>query len=95
MGIDIGSVVYNYHHGLLRFGTVREKFVENKWTHFRVDWVQDQVYNEGVEWTNHLRNEDTRKYTFRADEIRPVELDHLKAVVRDLDDTTECVLSEQ
>ena len=83
--IEIGSFVFNYHHGLLRFGVIQSKLTDsNNWAQFKVRWLEDQRHDESVAWTEKLRPDQvgkTRKETYRADQLSPIDLDHMVKVV--------------
>ena len=50
-GIDVGSFVMNYHHGLLRMGVVsRIRTDKQGWAHCKVDWLEDEIYESSKEW---------------------------------------------
>tara|TARA_R110000787_G_scaffold61675_4_gene139577 strand:+ start:1627 stop:1923 length:297 start_codon:yes stop_codon:yes gene_type:complete len=84
--IEVGSFVFNYHHGLLRFGVVQSKLTDSDdWAEFKVNWLEDHRYDESIAWTEKLRPEETgkiRKETYRADQLSPIDLDHVIKVAQ-------------
>jgi|15BtaG_2_1085339.scaffolds.fasta_scaffold00179_19 hypothetical protein len=66
--------------GELRLGKVIESQIdENKWKHFRIEWVSDEIYKTSVEWQEILRpGEDFSKDWYRRDEVAPLDLSLIK-----------------
>ena len=72
-GIDVGSFVMNYHHGLLRMGVVsRIRTDKQGWTHCKVDWLEDEIYESSKEWQMSI--DPTKVYSdeTRVDYLKPV-----------------------
>ena len=72
-GIDVGSFVMNYHHGLLRMGVVsRIRTDKQGWAHCKVDWLEDEIYESSKEWQMSI--DPTKVYSdeTRVDYLKPV-----------------------
>jgi|21_taG_2_1085346.scaffolds.fasta_scaffold00196_24 hypothetical protein len=80
--MDIGSLVYNRYDGLLRFGVIVEKLVGNHgWTHFEINWIEDEAYERAMAWREKLcASRHTPKELYRADEVHPIDGERLAAV---------------
>ena len=73
-GIHVGTFVMNLHHGLLRFGVVDSKRIDEQgWGHCKVNWLADDIHLASVEWNKKLNS----SYQESAPEIR---VDWLKPV---------------
>tara|TARA_B110000211_G_scaffold140641_1_gene160763 strand:- start:426 stop:734 length:309 start_codon:yes stop_codon:yes gene_type:complete len=72
--IDPGTLVMNNHHGLLRFGVVDSKRIDDQgWSHCRIDWLADDVHLTNVEWNKRLRSSYQESSTeMRVDYLQPV-----------------------
>jgi hypothetical protein len=54
-GIDPGTFVMNWHHGLLRFGVVDSKRIDEQgWSHCKVDWLADDIHLANVAWNKKM-----------------------------------------
>ena len=73
-GIEPGTFVMNLHHGLLRFGVVDSKRIDEQgWSQCKVDWLEDDMHLANVAWNKKLGS----SYQETAPEIR---VDWLKPV---------------
>ena len=81
-GIDIGSFVMNYHHGLLRFGIVQSKRKDEQgWAQYTVDWLEDEIHDTNAEWVENMTGTQKKPTEYRADWIKPVSVTWLKKVL--------------
>ena len=81
-GIDIGSFVMNYHHGLLRFGIVQTKRCDEQgWAQYTVDWIEDEIHDANAEWVESMTGTQKKPTEYRADWIKPVSVAWLKKVL--------------
>ena len=56
-GIDVGTFVMNFHHGLLRMGVVKSKRKDEQgWTNFTVDFFEDDIHKARVAWDKKLNS---------------------------------------
>ena len=80
-GIDVGTFVMNYHHGLLRFGVVREKRL-NEYGHayFKVDFLEDDIHKKSVEWDKKMKSTRTHSNEVRGCYLRRVSPEWLRNV---------------
>ena len=72
--IDPGTLVMNNHHGLLRFGVVDSKRIDDQgWSHCTVNWLADDVHLANVEWNRKLDSSYQESATeMRVDYLQPV-----------------------
>jgi hypothetical protein len=81
-GIDVGSFVMNYHHGLLRMGVVESKRKDDQgWTCFTVNFLEDDIHKAAVDWDKKLNVKKARTNEFRCEYLRPVSVQWLKNVM--------------
>ena len=80
--IDVGTFVMNFHHGLLRMGVVEPKRKDEQgWTHFTVDFFEDDIHDARVEWDKKLNSKKVWTNEFRAEYLKPVSVQWLKNVM--------------
>ena len=82
--MNIGTLVYQSRAGLLRFGTIATKELDEKgWAHFAVDWHDDGCHYRAMDWTSKLRNDGIDRYDrhYRSDELAVVAVKHLEKSV--------------
>ena len=54
--MNVGSLVWNVFHRILRFGTIVEREVDDRgWAHFKVDWHEDHSYESARAWDARFR----------------------------------------
>ena len=73
-GIHPGTLVMNLHHGLLRFGVVDSKRIDEQgWSLCKVDWLADDIHLASVEWNKKLNSshQESAPET-RVDWLKPV-----------------------
>jgi hypothetical protein len=81
-GIDVGSFVMNYHHGLLRMGVVESKRKDDQgWTCFTVNFFEDDIHKAAVDWDKKLNVKKARTNEFRGEYLKPVSVQWLKNVM--------------
>jgi hypothetical protein len=81
-GIDVGSFVMNYHHGLLRMGVVESKRKDDQgWTCFTVNFFEDDIHKTAVDWDKKLNVKKARTNEFRCEYLKPVSVQWLKNVM--------------
>ena len=81
-GIDVGSFVMNYHHGLLRMGVVESKRKDDQgWTCFTVNFFEDDIHKAAVDWDKKLNVKKARTNEFRSEYLKPVSVQWLKNVM--------------
>ena len=81
-GIDVGSFVMSFHHGLLRMGVVESKRKDDEgWTHFTVDFLEDDIHEARVEWDKKLNSKKVWTNEFRSEYLKPVSVQWLKNVM--------------
>ena len=72
-GIDVGTFVMNYHHGLLRLGVVRERRLgDHGWAYFKVDWLEDDIHVAKVAGDKKMGARKLPLDEIRADYLKPV-----------------------
>lgn len=81
-GIDVGTLVMNSHHGLVRFGVVREKNLrDHGWAHCQVDWFEDDIYVAKVAWDKKMNAATEELEEVRVDYLTPISPDWLRNVL--------------
>jgi len=72
-GIDVGTFVMNYHHGLLRMGVVASKRVDKDgWTQCKVNWLEDDIYESHKAWGLQIDSDKVYSDETRVDYLKPV-----------------------
>jgi hypothetical protein len=80
-GIDVGTLVMNYHHGLLRFGVVRQKRKgAHGWSYCKVDWLEDDIHTAKVAWDKKMGATKIPSDETRVDWLKPVSPQWLRNV---------------
>jgi len=80
-GIDVGTLVMNYHHGLLRFGVVRGKRIDHHgWAYCKVDWLEDDIHVAKVAWDKKMGAQTPPSGETRVDWLKPVSPQWLRNV---------------
>ena len=80
-GIDVGTFVMNYHHGLLRLGVVREKRTgDHGWAYCKVDWLEDDIHVAKVAWDKKMGARKIPSEETRVDWLKPVSPQWLRNV---------------
>ena len=72
-GINVGTFVMNYHHGLLRFGVVEGKTTDNHGqAYFDVYFFEDDIHKRKVLWEKKMKSNKVHTSTIRGDWLKPV-----------------------
>ena len=81
-GIDVGTFVMSFHHGLLRMGVVESKRKDDDgWTRFMVKFFEDDIHEARVKWDKKLNSKKVWTNEFRAEYLKPVSVQWLKNVM--------------
>lgn len=81
-GIDVGTFVMNYHHGLLRLGVVASKRVDEEgWSQCMVDWLEDDIHTARVDWDRKMGSARSYAEETRVDWLKPVSVGWLHNVL--------------
>ena len=80
MTIKIGDIVKNKYHGFERFGVVVETFKKTGWANrdwlfLKVDWINDENYEESMAWRKKLTNTDYSLSEYRVDQVQKVDVE--------------------
>lgn len=82
--MNIGDLVWNKYHSMLRFGTIQEKRIdENGWLYFKVNWHADEIYERSMENRKMLCNRDYTLKEYRKDQIKPISVGILSKVLEE------------
>ena len=80
-GIDVGTFVMNYRHGLLRLGVVESKRKsEHGHAYFDVHFFEDDIHERNVEWDKKLNSKRNHSNEIRGCYLRPVSPEWLRNV---------------
>ena len=81
-GIHVGTFVMNYHHGLLRFGIVREKRTgDHGWAYCKVDWLEDDIHAAKVAWDKKMGARKIPSEEIRGEFLTPVSVQWIQNVL--------------
>ena len=81
-GLHVGTFVMNYHHGLLRFGVVREKRTgDHGWAYCKVDWLEDDIHVAKVAWDKKMGARKTPAEETRGEFLKPVSVQWVQNVL--------------
>ncbi len=82
--MSIGSLVYNNYHGILRFGTIQSKRIdENGWAYYKVNWHADETYEAAMDLRKRLSHKDYKLQEYRKDQITSISKDFLSKVLEE------------
>ena len=82
--MNIGQLVWNNYHGVLRFGTINSKRVdETGWAFYKVNWHCDDVYERAMDLREKLTHTDHRLEEYRKDQITPVSKNFLSKILQE------------
>jgi len=82
--MNIGQLVWNNYHGVLRFGTISSKRVdETGWAFYKVNWHCDNIYEEAMDFRKKLTHTDHRLEEYRKDQITPISKNFLSKVLQE------------
>ena len=81
-GIQVGTLVMNYRHNLLRLGVVDSQRVDSDgWTYCVVHWLKDHIHQENTRWNKKMNCSFVEQEETRVDFLRPVTAGWLKEVL--------------
>ena len=81
--MNIGQLVWNSYHGILRFGTIKSKRVDQDgWAYYKVNWHEDNTYEDAMTLRKNLCGEDHVLQEYRKDKITTISSDFLLEVVK-------------
>ena len=81
-GIHEGSLVMNFHHGLLRIGIVESKrFDTDGWAHCTVRWLEDHIHEANTRWNKKLNSGYVEPVDIRTEWLKPVSAGWLQNVL--------------
>ena len=82
--MNIGDLVYNNYHGVLRFGTIQSKRIdETGWAYYKINWHADETYEETMNLRQKLTHKNHRLEEYRKDQITPISKDFLSRVLEE------------
>ena len=82
--MKVGDLVYNNYHGVLRFGTVQSKRVDQSgWAYYKVNWHADETYEEAMDLRQRLTHKNHRLEEYRKDQITSISKDFLSKVLEE------------
>lgn len=83
--MKIGSLVYNNYQGMLRFGKILSRRVdeEDGWAYYKVEWYCDDVYEMAMDLRKQLIDKDYTLEEYRKDQITSVSKDFLSKVLQE------------
>ena len=86
--MEIGKLVWNDYHGILRFGTIKSKRIDQSgWAFYKIKWHDDRVYEESMKFREKLTNKKHELEEYRADQIKMASKNNLLKVVREHENT--------
>jgi hypothetical protein len=70
-----GDVVYNFYHGIRRYGVVKavEK-ADNGWSYCTVRWFNDETYQRAIKERKNLTDKKWDLDLYRADLLQKIDL---------------------
>ena len=81
--MKVGDLVWNSYHGILRFGTIKSKRVDQDgWAYYKVNWHEDNTYEDAMTLRKNLCGEDHVLQEYRKDKITTISSDFLLEVVK-------------
>tara|TARA_R100000388_G_scaffold17954_1_gene13966 strand:- start:680 stop:943 length:264 start_codon:yes stop_codon:yes gene_type:complete len=82
--MKIGDLVWNSYHGVLRFGTIKTKRIDdNGWAFYKVDWHADKTYEEAMDLRLKLTHKNYKLEEYRKDQIGLVDPTFLSQVIKE------------
>ena len=82
--MKIGALVWNNYHGILRFGTIQSKRIdETGWAFYKVKWHSDNVYEESMTFRQQLTHKNYKLEEYRKDQIHSTTTNFLSQVVKE------------
>ena len=87
--MKIGDVVFQSYSGLHRYGKVievKDNLKGDRWSWFKIDWVDDEKYISAQQWKAEMRGEEKNFYIpqyYRADDIQKIDINQtLKTLIK-------------
>ena len=85
--MKIGALVWNNYHGMLRFGTIKAKRIDDSgWAFYKVKWHNDESYEESMKFREKLSRKNYKLEEYRKDQISLVKSTFLSQVVKEHQD---------
>ena len=82
--MKIGDLVFNKYHGIIRFGTIKTKRIdENGWAYFKIVWHSDHIYEDAMTHREKLTRKKHKLQEYRADQISLASKSFLSNVLRE------------
>tara|TARA_Y100001937_G_scaffold118040_1_gene171968 strand:+ start:394 stop:651 length:258 start_codon:yes stop_codon:yes gene_type:complete len=82
--MNIGDLVWNNYHGVLRFGTIQSKRIdETGWAYYKVNWHADETYEKAMALRQRLSHKDYKLQEYRKDQITSTSKDFLSRVLEE------------
>ena len=78
--MKIGDTVFQNYAGIHRYGKLKEikdNFLGDKWSWFKVNWINDDAYETAQKWKADMRGLEENAYLpeyYRADDIQKIDL---------------------
>ena len=92
--MKVGDLVWNNYHGVLRFGTVKSKRIdESGWAYYKVNWHSDDVYERAMNIRKKLTHTDHRMKEYRKDQIKLASRNNLSKVLRQHDNIVNSIIT--
>ena len=83
--IDVGGPVYNHYHGFRRYGIVESKRIDaDGWAYFKVEWFQDEDYQEAIDYREELTHKDYGLTEYRKDKLVGIFLDKELSILKEI-----------
>ena len=83
--MNIGQLVWNNYHGVLRFGTIKSKRIdESGWAYYKIDWHSDDVYERAMDLRERLTHTDHRMEEYRKDQVTVISKKFLENVLKEI-----------
>jgi len=80
--MDIGDLVWNEYHRILRFGTIASKTIkEDGWAYYTVVWHRDEKYEESMKHREKMCHTNYYITEYRKDMLYPISRDRLQDIV--------------
>ena len=82
--MNIGDLVYNTYHNVLRFGTIQSTRIDQSgWAFYKVNRHADETYEEAMDLRQKLTHKDHRLQEYRKDQITPISKSFLSKVLEE------------
>ncbi len=66
--MKIGALVWNNYHGILRFGTIKTKRIDDSgWAFYKVKWHSDKIYEESMKFREKLSHKNYKLEEYRKE----------------------------